>query len=90
MQEVTVLPLQTGIDTLERGELFSILLRLHPIEVGWVSPSAGREAHAAFLDIVRQNNADLAEQLHHLRIRVNFLSLFQEFFSIIWITVKIG
>lgn len=64
MQEVTVLPLQTGIDTLERGELFSILLRLHPIEVGWVSPSAGREAHAAFLDIVRQNNADLAEQLH--------------------------
>lgn len=64
MQEVTVLPLQTGVAAPERGELFSILLRLHPIEVGWVSPSAGREAHAAFLDIVRQNDADLAEQLH--------------------------
>src|SRR2546426_10885749 len=46
------------------GELFSILLRLHPIEVGWVSPSAGREAHAAFLDIVRQNDEAMAEQLH--------------------------
>jgi CRISPR-associated endoribonuclease Cas6 len=64
MQEMTYPPLQTGVAAPERGELFSILLRLHPIEVGWVSPSAGREAHAAFLDIVRQNDADLAEQLH--------------------------
>src|SRR6266566_10109239 len=64
MQEVTCLPLQTGSAAPERGELFSILLRLHPIEVGWVSPSAGREAHAAFLDIVNQNELTLAEQLH--------------------------
>ena len=64
MQEVTYLPLQTGSAAPERGELFSILLRLHPIEPGWVSPSAGREAHAAFLDIVRQHDEALAEQLH--------------------------
>ena len=64
MQEVTYLPLQTGSAAPERGELFSILLRLHPSEMGWVSPSAGREAHAAFLDIVRQNDEALAEQLH--------------------------
>lgn len=64
MHEVTYLPLQTGMAASEQGELFSILLRLHPIEVGWVSPSAGREAHAAFLDIVRQNDTDLADQLH--------------------------
>jgi len=48
----------------ERGELFSILLRLHPIEAGWVSPSSGSQAHAAFLDIVHQNDPTLAEQLH--------------------------
>ena len=35
----------------ERGELFSVLLRLHPVEAGWVSPSSGSQAHAAFLDI---------------------------------------
>ena len=64
MQEVTYLPLQTGMAAAERGELFSILLRLHPIEVGRVSPGAGREAHAAFLDVVRQNDAALAEHLH--------------------------
>ncbi len=48
----------------ERGELFSVLLRLHPIEAGWVSPSSGSQAHAAFLDIVHQNDPALAEQLH--------------------------
>ncbi|HEU0002915.1 MAG TPA: CRISPR-associated endoribonuclease Cas6 [Ktedonobacteraceae bacterium] len=64
MQEVTYASLQTGMAAPARGELFSILLRLHPIEVGWVSPGAGREAHAAFLDIVRQNDEALAEQLH--------------------------
>ena len=46
------------------GELFSILLRLHPVEAGWVSPSSGSQAHAAFLDIVHQNDPALAEQLH--------------------------
>lgn len=63
MQEVTYLPPQIGTPT-DQGELFSILLRLHPIQVGWVSPSSGREAHAAFLDIVRQNDENLAEHLH--------------------------
>jgi CRISPR-associated endoribonuclease Cas6 len=46
------------------GELFSILLRLHPTEPGLVSPSSGSQAHAAFLDIVRQNDPALAETLH--------------------------
>ena len=50
--------------TNERGELFSVLLRLHPLEAGWVSPSSGSQAHAAFLDIVNQNDPTLAEQLH--------------------------
>src|SRR5260370_12530473 len=80
MQEVTYLPLQTGNAAAERGELFSILLRLHPIEVGWVSPSAGREAHAAFLDIVRQNDEALAEQLHQPNQRRPFtVGLWQGF-----------
>ncbi len=47
----------------EPGELFSILLRLHPVEAGRVSPSSGSQAHAAFLDIVHQNDPVLAEQL---------------------------
>jgi CRISPR-associated endoribonuclease Cas6 len=62
MQQAT--HLQSASPMTERGELFSILLRLHPIEAGWVSPSSGSQAHAAFLDIVHQNDAALAEQLH--------------------------
>src|SRR2546426_5741449 len=62
MQQAT--HLQSASLITERGELFSILLRLHPIEAGWVSPSSGSQAHAAFLDIVHQNDATLAEQLH--------------------------
>jgi CRISPR-associated endoribonuclease Cas6 len=56
--------LQPSPLVIDRGELFSILLRLHPIEEGWVSPSSGSQAHAAFLDIVHQNDPTLAEQLH--------------------------
>src|SRR5712692_1863498 len=56
--------LQSASPVTERGELFSVLLRLHPIEAGWVSPSSGSQAHAAFLDIVNQNDLALAEQLH--------------------------
>jgi CRISPR-associated endoribonuclease Cas6 len=56
--------LQSSSPVTERGELFSILLRLHPIGEGWVSPNSGSQAHAAFLDIVHQNDAMLAEQLH--------------------------
>ena len=56
--------LQSASPITERGELFSVLLRLHPVEAGWVSPSSGSQAHAAFLDIVHQNDPVLAEQLH--------------------------
>ncbi len=56
--------LQSASPITERGELFSVLLRLHPVEAGWVSPSSGSQAHAAFLDIVQQNDPALAEQLH--------------------------
>ncbi|HJT56779.1 MAG TPA: CRISPR system precrRNA processing endoribonuclease RAMP protein Cas6 [Ktedonobacteraceae bacterium] len=56
--------LQPSSSDTERGELFSILLRLHPTEAGMVSPSSGSQAHAAFLDIVRQNDPALAEALH--------------------------
>src|SRR3989440_12638807 len=62
MQQAT--HLQSASPITERGELFSVLLRLHPVEAGWVSPSSGSQAHAAFLDIVRQNDPALAEQLH--------------------------
>ncbi len=62
MQQATYL--QPAPSNTERGELFSILLRLHPTESGWVSPSSGSQAHAAFLDIVRQNDLSLAEALH--------------------------
>jgi CRISPR-associated endoribonuclease Cas6 len=56
--------IQSASPITERGELFSVLLRLHPVEEGWVSPSSGSQAHAAFLDIVHQNDPALAEQLH--------------------------
>src|SRR5258708_17131097 len=55
---------QTSTSIVERGELFSVLLRLHPVEAGFVAPSSGSQAHAAFLDIVRQNDPALAEALH--------------------------
>ena len=49
---------------LDRGELFSMLLRLHPTEPGMVSPSAGNQVQAAFLDMVRQGDPALADWLH--------------------------
>lgn len=65
MQQVTYAQTSTSRPSAgERGELFSILLRLHPVEEGWVSPSSGSQAHAAFLDIVHQNDPALAERLH--------------------------
>lgn len=64
----------------EQGELFSILLRLHPSEPGRVSPGSGSQVHAAFLDIVRQNDPALAEQLHEPDQRRPFtVSLLQGF-----------
>ncbi len=52
------------ISTSERGELFSLLLRLHPMEVGMVAPGAGNQVQAAFLDMVRQTDPALSEWLH--------------------------
>lgn len=48
----------------DSGELFSMLLRLHPIEPGLVSPSSGHQVQAAFLDMVRQGDPALADWLH--------------------------
>ncbi|MGI9057646.1 MAG: CRISPR system precrRNA processing endoribonuclease RAMP protein Cas6 [Ktedonobacteraceae bacterium] len=50
--------------TQSHGELFSLLLRLHPIEAGQVSPGAGNQVQAAFLDMVRQGEPALSEWLH--------------------------
>ena len=50
--------------TSERGELFSLLLRLHPIEAGMVAPGAGNQVQAAFLDMIRQMDPALSEWLH--------------------------
>ncbi|MDQ2714331.1 MAG: CRISPR-associated endoribonuclease Cas6 [Chloroflexota bacterium] len=52
------------IEQNKRGELFSMLLRLHPKEEGMVQPGAGHQVQAAFLDIVRQSDAALADWLH--------------------------
>lgn len=52
------------IEQSEQGELFSMLLRLHPCEQGQVSLSAGNQIQAAFLDLVRQSDPALAEWLH--------------------------
>jgi len=70
MQDAT--QFQSASPNTECGELFSFLLRLHPTEEGWVSPSSGSQAHAAFLDIVRQNDPLLAEQLHQANQRRPF------------------
>jgi CRISPR-associated endoribonuclease Cas6 len=48
----------------EQGELFSLLLRLHPREPGQVTPGAGNQIQAAFLDLIRQGDPALAEWLH--------------------------
>ena len=64
----------------DRGELFSLLLRLHPTEVGQVAPGAGNLVQAAFLDMVRQGDPALAEQLHAPNQRRPFtLGLLQGF-----------
>jgi hypothetical protein len=48
----------------DQGELFSMLLRLHPLESGQVSPGSGNPMQAAFLEMVRQGDPMLAERLH--------------------------
>jgi CRISPR-associated endoribonuclease Cas6 len=54
----------TSVSKNDRGELFSMLLRLHPVEPGMVALGAGNQVQAAFLDMVRQNDPELAEWLH--------------------------
>lgn len=64
----------------EQGELFSLLLRLNPIEPGYVSPGAGYLIQAAFLDLVRQGDPALSEWLHTPNQRHPYtLSLLQGF-----------
>lgn len=48
----------------ERGELFSLILSLHPRKPGYISPGAGNQVQAAFLDMVRQGDPVLSERLH--------------------------
>ncbi len=61
-QSISTTP--TSSDKMERGELFSLLLRLHPTEEGQVAVGAGNQVQAAFLDMVRQGDPALAEWLH--------------------------
>jgi CRISPR-associated endoribonuclease Cas6 len=64
----------------ENGELFSMLMRLHPIEAGQVSLSSGNQIQAAFLDMVRQGDPSLATWLHTPNQRRPYtLSLLQGF-----------
>lgn len=46
------------------GELFALQLRLSPTEPGEVRLNTGTPAQAAFLDLVRQVDPNLAERLH--------------------------
>lgn len=48
----------------QQGELFSLLLRLEPEEAGLVLPGSGNHIQAAFLDLVRQGDPALADDLH--------------------------
>lgn len=64
----------------ENGELFSMLMRLHPVETGHVSLSSGNRIQAAFLDMVRQGDPSLATWLHMPNQRRPYtLSLLQGF-----------
>ncbi len=64
----------------ERGELFAMLLRLHPLEAGQVTLGAGNQLQAAFLDLVRQGDPRLSEWLHTPNQRRPYtLSLLQGF-----------
>ena len=49
---------------IDRGELFSLLLRLHPVEAGQVAVGAGNHLQAAFLAMVRDTDPALAAWLH--------------------------
>jgi len=69
-----------SIPRTEKGELFSMLIRLHPVEQGQVSPSSGSQLQAAFLDMVHQGDPSLATWLHSPNQRRPYtLSLLQGF-----------
>lgn len=73
-------PINTHPPQNARSELFSLLLRLHPVEVGSVSPGSGNQVQATFLDMVRQGEPALAEWLHAPNQRRPYtLSLLQGF-----------
>ena len=56
--------LSSDVSSTDRGELFSLLLRLHPVEPGQIAPGAGNQVQAAFLDMVRQGDSALSDWLH--------------------------
>ncbi len=61
-------------------ELFSLMLRLHPVSAGQVQPSSGNQVQAAFLDMIRQSDPELSERLHEPNQRRPYtLSLLQGF-----------
>jgi CRISPR-associated endoribonuclease Cas6 len=63
-----------------QGELFSLLLRLHPTSQGHAPSSSGAQVQAAFLDLIRQSDPALAERLHAPNHRRPYtLSLLQGF-----------
>ncbi len=67
----------------EQGELFSLLLRLHPTEQGFVSASAGSQVQAAFLGLIRQSDPALSEWLHAPNQRRPYtVSLLQGFYHV--------
>jgi CRISPR-associated endoribonuclease Cas6 len=61
---MTELKLQLGKPLTDRSELYSVVVQLHPVAPGWVCPGSGSQAHAAFLDILRQHDPALSERLH--------------------------
>jgi CRISPR-associated endoribonuclease Cas6 len=67
-----------------RGELFSLLLRLHPSVAGEIAPNAGPQIQAAFLDLVHQADPVLAEKLHQPNQRRPYtLSLLHGFYHLL-------
>ncbi|EFH90015.1 CRISPR-associated endoribonuclease Cas6 [Ktedonobacter racemifer] len=50
--------------TTTTGDLFAIMLRLHPVEAKKVPLSSGHLIQSAFLDIIRQGDPTLSEWLH--------------------------
>lgn len=72
----------SSVTTSENAQdgLFSMMLRLHPVEAGQVLPNSGKQIQAAFLAMIRQSDPELSEQLHLPNQRRPYtLSLLQGF-----------